>query len=263
MLPTYLRLGRVAALATLLLLMCCETDSFFHSPPLWRPMRSLATRASTQSFVQDVLKPYTMRLHTRDQARSGQQPAQRPFTTWTPTLQNLLQFLVDSREVYRTFEDIIQSQDNLQPFRNSGLERSAALRADIDWLLSRNASLLPTPQPADYALAYSAYLQGLASSSLPKFICHYYNFYFAHTAGGRMIGKRLMGLLTPDRLLQFYKWDGDVERLVEDTKAKVDAVAAQWSETQRSECLEETREAFRFGSAMLRAITPPDVHYKY
>ena len=32
-------------------------------------------------------------------------------------------------------------------------------------------------------------LSRLAVDSPPAFICHYYNFYFAHTAGGRMIGQ--------------------------------------------------------------------------
>ena len=32
-------------------------------------------------------------------------------------------------------------------------------------------------------------LRELAATSPPAFMCHYYNHYFAHTAGGRMIGK--------------------------------------------------------------------------
>jgi heme oxygenase len=31
----------------------------------------------------------------------------------------------------------------------------------------------------------------LAKSDPQAFICHYYNFYFAHTAGGRMIGNKV------------------------------------------------------------------------
>jgi heme oxygenase len=36
-------------------------------------------------------------------------------------------------------------------------------------------------------------------------MCHYYNFYFAHTAGGRMIGKQMSALLLDKKTLDFYK----------------------------------------------------------
>jgi hypothetical protein len=39
--------------------------------------------AAPYSFVNDELRAYAMRLHTRDQApREGQQAAQKPFTKW-------------------------------------------------------------------------------------------------------------------------------------------------------------------------------------
>ena len=37
-------------------------------------------------------------------------------------------------------------------------------------------------------------LQELAKSDPAAFICHFYNFYFAHTAGGKMIGARVRPL---------------------------------------------------------------------
>lgn len=30
----------------------------------------------------------------------------------------------------------------------------------------------------------------MAVDDPPAFVCHYYNYYFAHTAGGRMIGSK-------------------------------------------------------------------------
>jgi heme oxygenase len=38
---------------------------------------------------------------------------------------------------------------------------------------------------------YAALLHKLGKEDPPAFICHYYNFYFAHTAGGRMIGNKV------------------------------------------------------------------------
>lgn len=34
-------------------------------------------------------------------------------------------------------------------------------------------------------------LQRLAKEDPPAFLCHFYNIYFAHSAGGRMIGKKV------------------------------------------------------------------------
>ena len=44
-----------------------------------------------------------------------------------------------------------------------------------------------------------------ARDAVPEFMCHYYNYYFAHTAGGRMIGKQMSALLLNKKTLEFYK----------------------------------------------------------
>lgn len=38
---------------------------------------------------------------------------------------------------------------------------------------------------------YAKLVRELADKDPAAFICHYYNFYFAHTAGGRMIGNKV------------------------------------------------------------------------
>ena len=38
---------------------------------------------------------------------------------------------------------------------------------------------------------YAKLITELAKTDPPALICHYYNFYFAHTAGGRMIGSKV------------------------------------------------------------------------
>lgn len=47
------------------------------------------------------------------------------------------------------------------------------------------------PPPTETALEYASFLKETVASSLPGFMCHYYNHYFAHTAGGRMIGRKV------------------------------------------------------------------------
>ena len=60
------------------------------------------------SFVQNEMRAYAMKLHTRDQApREGQQKAEKPFTAWEPKRENYLQFLVDSLVVYETLDNIV------------------------------------------------------------------------------------------------------------------------------------------------------------
>lgn len=56
------------------------------------------------------------------------------------------------------------------------------------------APQLPADSPG---LAYAQLLRGLAASDPPAFICHYYNYYFAHTAGGRMIGSKVRPAAAP------------------------------------------------------------------
>ena len=45
----------------------------------------------------------------------------------------------------------------------------------------------------------------LARAAPPAFLCHYYNVYFAHTAGGRMIGAKVASMILDGQELAFYK----------------------------------------------------------
>jgi len=49
-----------------------------------------------------------------------------------------------------------------------------------------------------------------SSDDIPEFMCHYYNYYFAHLAGGRMIGKQMSKLLLDGETLEFYKVSGEI-----------------------------------------------------
>lgn len=122
-----------------------------------------------------------------------------------------LQFLVDSKIVYAALEEACASDPRLSVFRNTGLERTEALTKDIAWMLETypDASCLSAeggrqgegkgeggeggraPCPTEVALEYASFLKETVAASLPAFVCHYYNHYFAHTAGGRMIGRKV------------------------------------------------------------------------
>jgi heme oxygenase (biliverdin-producing, ferredoxin) len=163
---------------------------------------------ATTSFIQTELRGAAMKLHTRQQApREGQAAvvedaqAQQQQERYTPTHADYLAFLVDSHHVYQALEEIVRERSELEPFRNTGLERVRALELDIAFLVQEYG--LDRPRVGKPGTAYADHLRRI--ESMPEFVCHYYNFYFAHTAGGRMIGKRMSALLLDRKTLEFYK----------------------------------------------------------
>ncbi len=235
-------------------------SNFEQGAYLTRNMRLFETSPlRARSFVQDELRPYAMKLHTRDQApREGEREANKatPFTKWKPTRQNYLQFLVDSLRVYETFEHIINTHPRLQLLRNTGLERAEALKQDIQWMLRFDPSLI-LPECGEAGHAYARLLEELAKSNLPRFVCHYYNFYFAHTAGGRMIGAKMADILLNGVTLQFFQWKSDVKTLIDQTKKKIDELANIWNDNEKKDCLEETLSTFHYGESLMMYLNPP------
>jgi len=73
-------------------------------------------------------------------------------------------------------------------FRNTGLERSESLKEDLEWFKENGHTI---PEPSSPGLTYAQYLKELSVKDPQAFICHFYNIYFAHSAGGRMIGKKV------------------------------------------------------------------------
>jgi len=228
-----------------------------------------------------------MKLHTKDQApREGQQPAETPFTAWEPGRKDYIRFLVDSLLVYETMDKIVAQHVVLQPFRKTGLERAEAIKEDLKWLCSFDKSL-SIPPAGESGLKYAAFLEKIAAEvcsslppfssnrttnfashtplfnptpslqSVPKFMCHYYNHYFAHTAGGRMIGKKMADKLLDGTTLKFYQWEGDVRALLDETRKSMDALASTWSESEKQACLEETMACFRYGGSLMVYMKAP------
>lgn len=56
------------------------------------------------------------------------------------------------------------------------------------------------------------------------FICHFYNTYFAHTAGGRMIGSKVSQMILDNKQLNFYKYDSDVKELLNQVRDNINQV---------------------------------------
>jgi heme oxygenase (biliverdin-producing, ferredoxin) len=97
-------------------------------------------------------------------------------------------------------------------------------------------------------------LEQLAKDDPPAFMCHFYNIYFAHSAGGRMIGSKVSSMILDGAQLEFYKWDGDLKALLDATKGSLNDVAEGWSREEKDHCLEETEKSFQYSGALLRTI---------
>ncbi|KAA8495174.1 Heme oxygenase 1, chloroplastic [Porphyridium purpureum] len=206
---------------------------------------------SHKGFVEEM-RFVAMRLHTKDQApREGQmEEAALPIQEWRPRKEDYLQFLVDSKAVYDFMEARMADADAawLHEFTSTGLERGAALDKDIQWFRMLDFDV-PPPTPA--ATKYIAYLQELVRDKPNAFLCHWYNYYFAHSAGGRMIGRMMSNLLFEGKEFEFYAWEKDVKEILGEVREKIDRVASDWPRDVKDECLNETSLAFAYSGTVL------------
>lgn len=208
------------------------------------------------SFIQSELRGAAMRLHTRAQAPKEGEVVEKPQPKepYVTTHMDYLKFLVDSQFVYQTFEKILQKEElhpELEPFVNTGLERSERLEQDIDFMTKEYG--LDKPSVGSKGQNYGDKLLDITNKGkdgIPEFMCHYYNYYFAHTAGGRMIGKQMAALLLEKRTLEFYKWDGDLNEIKDKTKESIEKIAASWSREQKDQCVAGTAAAFMGGGGI-------------
>ncbi|XP_008792043.2 heme oxygenase 1, chloroplastic-like [Phoenix dactylifera] len=215
--------------------------------------RKKRSSSAEMGFVEEM-RAVAMKLHIRDQAKEGEkEPDAPPVAKWEPSLHGYLRFLVDSKLVYDTLETIVHkaSYPWYAEFRNTGLERSEKLAKDLEWFEEQGHII---PEPSSPGISYAHYLEELSKKNPQAFICHFYNVYFAHTAGGRMIGKKVAEKILNKKELEFYKWDGDLSQLLQDVRDKLNQVASSWSREEKKQCLEETQKSFKYSGELLRLI---------
>lgn len=202
------------------------------------------------SFIDTELRGAAMKLHTRKQAPKEGEAEEKPQTEpYITTHSDYLAFLVDSQHVYAAMEEAVNTNSALKSFRDTGMERTSALETDIQLMVDEFDLLRPAV--GQVGLEYAKEIKRMVGeNSIPELMCHYYNHYFAHTAGGRMIGKRMSALLLNKRTLEFYKWDGDISEIKERVKDSIEEMAASWNEKERQECVDATAAAFRLGGGM-------------
>ncbi|KAL0545648.1 hypothetical protein IC582_015538 [Cucumis melo] len=173
--------------------------------------------------------------------------------TWQPSLEGFLKYLVDSKLVFSTVERIVDESGDVaySYFRKSGLERSECLAKDLEWFREQGIVI---PEPTIPGVSYAKYLEELAERSAPLFLCHYYNIYFSHIAGGQVIAKRVSERLLEGRKLEFYTWAGDAEELLKNVREKLNMLGEHWSRDDRNKCLREATKTFRFLGQIVRLI---------
>lgn len=74
------------------------------------------------------------------------------------------------------------------------MERSEPLKKDLEWFRQQGHKI---PEPCAPGITYASLLEELSVKEPYAFVCHFYNVYFAHSAGGRIIGKEVARI--PDR----------------------------------------------------------------
>lgn len=221
-------------------------------------LESPKTRPGEKKGFVEEMRFVAMKLHTKDQApkEGGKEASSHPMPQWQPTREGYLNFLNESRLVYETLERIVTEakHPDFAKFQNTGLERSEALRRDIAWFKEEFGLEPANPTEDGPGSTYSRKLEELANTDPPAFICHFYNIYFAHTAGGRMIGTKVAAMILDRRELEFYKYETDYKVLLSGVRDKINAVAEGWSREEKDHCLQETEASFKYSGGLLRLV---------
>ncbi|KAJ4831611.1 hypothetical protein Tsubulata_014825 [Turnera subulata] len=174
-------------------------------------------------------------------------------TTWLPSMEGFVKYLVDSQLVFRTIERIVDEYDDVSyaHFRKTGLERAGGLAKDLEWLSQQG---ILVPEASHPGVSYAQHLEQLAKESPPLFLCHFYNIYFAHIAGGQVISRQVSKKLLEGRELEFFRWEGDVQEQLECVREKLNMLGEHWTRDEKNNCLEETKMAFESLANIVRLI---------
>ncbi|KAF3340626.1 heme oxygenase 1 [Carex littledalei] len=213
----------------------------------------MSKKRAMGGFV-DEMRAAAMKSHTKDQAWEGEkEPEGPPVSKWEPSIEGYLCFLVDSKLVYDTLETIVQKapHPSYAELRNTGLERSEALKKDLEWLKEQGHTI---PEPSSPGNSYARYLEELPEKDPQAFIGHFYMVYFGHAAGGRQIGKKVAEMILNKKVLEFYKWEYELSKMLQNVRDKLNEVASNWSREEKNHCLEEIEMSFNYNGEIMRLI---------
>eukprot|EP00793_Prasinoderma_coloniale_P001623 PRCOL_00003428-RA len=219
------------------------------------PSKPMSKWEPTRELYAQVRAPPPARA-AREGFRRRAALTRAPRGRWTPAIAiRAPQYLVDSKVVYDALEEVVASAPADSPlavFQSTGLERGPALAKDLEFFESEYG--IKAPEPTEAGSGYAAFLREKAASDVPGFMCHYYNVYFAHTAGGRQIGKMLSDMVLDGKKLEFYSWEGVLKDHMDGVRGSINSMAEGWSEEEKTACLEETAPSFKYAGTLLRIL---------
>ncbi|KAI3962083.1 hypothetical protein MKW92_051078 [Papaver armeniacum] len=178
----------------------------------------------------------------------------RSGETWIPSIEGFVKYLVNSKLVFETLERVAYESEDVAYtyFRRTGLERSEGLRKDLKWFQQQYN--IEIPPPSSPGVSYAEYLENLAKTSPPLFLCHFYNIYFAHISGGQVISKQVSERILEGRELEFNRWDGEAPELLKAVRENLNKLGEHWTRDEKNKCLREAAKSFRFLGQIVRLI---------
>lgn len=210
-----------------------------------------------KGFINEM-RMVAMKLHTREQApKEGAKEVPKENMPWAPTREGYLRFLSESKAVYEILERVMLDGKHPQfsSFVSTGLERSAVLEKDIKWFEETYGLKAPPLREDGPGATYGKMISDLADTDPQAFIAHFYNFYFAHTAGGRMIGSKVAQMILDSKSLNFYEYEGDVTNHLDAVRRSINNLSEGWTREQKDHCLAATESSFSYSGAIMRCIT--------
>ncbi|KAI3852510.1 hypothetical protein MKW98_001399 [Papaver atlanticum] len=211
------------------------------------------------TFVEE-LRSVAMKLHVKEPPKEGGKKktmAQILMGAEMPSLDGYVKFLVDSKLVYETLENII-SNPTCSPcaeLQHTGLERSGALANDLEWF--REEMNMQIPSPTAYGITYACYLEEISLTNPKAIPCHFYDIYFGHAVGGRILGKKVAEKILENKELEFYKYNGELSEMLQNVREKLNVVAEGWSREEKDQCLEQTEISFKYSEDIMKLIIIP------
>ncbi|XP_047942700.1 heme oxygenase 1, chloroplastic-like [Salvia hispanica] len=199
----------------------------------------------------DEMKMAAMKLHKNKPGEK--EPAGLGIATWEPTLEGYLSFLANTKLIYEALENIVDRAvfPHYAELRKTGLERSERIAKDMEWFEEQGYAI---PQASSVGINYAQYLCELSENEPHAFLCHFYMIYFGHTAGGRMIGKKVEEKILNGKELECYKYEGELPQLLQNVRDKLNTLGERWSREEKNRCLDEFQNSFKFGGDILRLV---------
>ncbi|KAI3949227.1 hypothetical protein MKW92_041042 [Papaver armeniacum] len=218
---------------------------------------SLESNSNKANDFVEELRSVAMKLHVKEPKGKKKTMTQILMGAEMPSLDGYVKFLVDSKLVYDTLEKIISNRtcSPCAELQHTGLERSGALAKDLEWF--REEMNMQIPSPTAYGISYACYLEEISMTNPKAIPCHFYDIYFGHAVGGRILGKKVAEKILENKELEFYKYNGELSEMLQNVREKLNIVAEGWSREEKDQCLEQTEISFKYSEDIMKLIIIP------